>query len=78
MKKLKFFLITSVLLFVLAAIFCISVNIYMIRSTKGFVYHDLSSLPQKYTVIIPGAKVYKTTVSHVVRDRLEAAVTLVH
>ena len=78
MKKLKFFLITSALLFVLAAIFCFIVNVYMIRSTKEFVYSDIASLPQKYTVIIPGAKVYKTTVSHVVRDRLEAAVNLVH
>ena len=78
MKKLKFFLIASAALFFFTAIFCVSVNVYMIRSTKGFVYQDLASLPQKYTVIIPGAKVYQTTVSHVVRDRLEAAVNLVH
>lgn len=44
----------------------------MINYSKPYTYKDITSLPSKYTVIIPGAKVYKNTVSHVVRDRIEA------
>ncbi|MCR5606498.1 MAG: YdcF family protein, partial [Treponema sp.] len=39
---------------------------------KKYIYNDINSLPEKYAVITPGARVYKNTVSAVVRDRLEA------
>ena len=46
----------------------------MLNYSKPYIYKNISALPKKYVVIIPGAKVYKNTVSHVVRDRIEAAV----
>ena len=58
-------------------IFCVIVNIYEVQSTKEFVYSNPAALPRKYTVLIPGAKVYTNSVSHVVNDRIKAAVSLV-
>lgn len=78
MKKLAAVFRIALCLAVTCTLFCIGVNVYVVRAAKDFVYDEASSIPQKYTVIIPGAKVYKTTVSHVVRDRLEAAIHLVH
>lgn len=78
MKKLAAAFKIAFLFFILCGIFFASINIYMVKSSKDFIYKDIDFVPQKYTVIIPGAKVYKTTVSHVVRDRLEAAINLVH
>lgn len=65
------------LFFFLAALFLVlgilSINIYMIQFSKPYIYSDFSSLPEKYTVIVPGARVYQNNISYVVRDRLEAA-----
>ena len=38
----------------------------------------MASLPQTYTVIIPGAKVYANNISYVVRDRIEAGVDCIN
>ena len=59
---------------VLAAV---GINLYMIRYASPYIYRDVAALPGRYTVIVPGAKVYQHTVSHVVRDRIEAAVTCI-
>lgn len=59
-------------------IFCVIVNIYEVQSTKDFIYSNASDVPSKYTVLIPGAKVYTSSVSHVVNDRISAAVNLVN
>ena len=50
----------------------VSINLYMFLYTKDFIYTSVEDLPEKYTVIIPGARVYKNNVSFVVRDRIEA------
>lgn len=78
MKKQYFFLIKifSILIITVFTIF-IAINIYMTNFAKKYIYTDINSLPEKYTVIIPGARVYKTTVSTVVRDRLEAGATCI-
>lgn len=59
-------------------IFCVIVNIYEVQSTKEYIYSNASDVPSKYTVLIPGAKVYTSSVSHVVNDRISAAVSLVN
>ena len=57
-----------------AGIFCVGVNVYMVLYAKPYIYSDVASLPKnKYTVILPGAKVYSNNVSHVVRDRIEGS-----
>ncbi len=73
-------MVLRIVLILLAAcgVFSVVVNIYMIQSTKNLIYSQAADVPEKFTVIIPGAKVYQNTVSHVVRDRLEAAINLVH
>ena len=70
---LRVALISVISLFVLIAIFTLAVNLYMISFAKPYIFSDVSALPDSYTVIVPGAKVYENNVSHVVRDRLEAA-----
>ena len=55
------------------ALFALSINLYVCSFSKPYIFDDASSLPASYTVIVPGARVYQNTVSHVVRDRLETA-----
>lgn len=72
------FFIFILSLFLAAGFFCVVVNVSMILSSRPYVFSSIKDVPEKYTVIVPGAKVYKTTVSHVVRDRIEGAINLVH
>ena len=66
----------AVLILVLLAFFgVLGINLYVINYASPHIYKDVSELPEKYVVIIPGAAVYKNSVSHVVRDRVEAAVS---
>ena len=76
--KIKHFIRFILILFVATGLFCVGVNVGMILSTRSYVYSSTDNIPSKYTVIVPGAKVYRTTVSDVVRDRIEAAIDLVH
>lgn len=71
-KSIKKIVIT---LFSISMFFFLSfvgINLYVVNFAKPFIFSDISELPQKYTVIILGARVYKNNVSHIVRDRLEA------
>lgn len=67
-KKLAAAFLSAFLLFLIVSA---SINIYMVCSTRKFVYDSISDLPPRYTVIIPGARVYRNNVSFVVRDRIE-------
>lgn len=69
-KKIFLFIFLAALFLLLGIL---SINIYMIQFSKPYIYSDFSSLPEKYTVIVPGARVYQNNISYVVRDRLEAA-----
>lgn len=73
MKGLKIFFLIVLLFFFLIGVGFVAINVYVLNYAKPYIYSDLNELPKKFTVIVPGARVYKTTVSHVVRDRLEAA-----
>ncbi len=73
MKFLKHLALFALCAGVFIALGGVGINIYMIRFAKPYIYTSLKELPRKYTVIVPGGRVYSTTVSHVVRDRLEAA-----
>lgn len=76
-KNFKTFFLALFSFFVcLVAVFA-AINFYVLSYAKQYVFSSTEDLPKKYTVIIPGAKVYKTTVSRVVRDRIEAALTAV-
>lgn len=77
MKKLnKIILIlfsTAALFCLLCAFFVFAVNLYVLSYSKPYIYTDINKIPEKYVVIIPGARVYKNNVSHVVRDRIDSA-----
>ncbi|MCF0241077.1 MAG: YdcF family protein [Treponema sp.] len=53
------------------------INVYMISFSKPYIYNSISELPEKYVVIIPGAKVYENNVSFVVRDRIDVGLNVV-
>ena len=76
--KRKIFLLTTLSLLAAGLFFCAAVNIYVCVYASPYICRNPQELPPAYTVIVPGAKVYSDTVSHVVRDRLEAAVNLVN
>ena len=59
--------------FAVAVAFVLFSNLYVLRFAKPFIYSNVEEIPQRYAVIVPGARVYRNTVSHVVRDRAEAA-----
>ncbi|MBP5157010.1 MAG: YdcF family protein [Treponema sp.] len=61
-----------------AGLFCLCVNLYMVAYARPYVYKDVDSLPYKYTVILPGARVYQSTVSHVVADRIEGTLRCIN
>lgn len=73
MKKITKLSITvmSILLFVFLA--TVIINLYMSFYAREYIYDDVKNIPEKYTVIVPGAKVYSNNVSFVVRDRIAAA-----
>lgn len=77
MKKLKkiVFVLFSIGFF--CGFVCVAINIYMVQSTKKYIYDENQNFHEKYVVIVPGAKVYTTeTVSFVFRDRIECGVNL--
>ena len=75
--KRKLLLILSFAI-ISVGLFCISVNLYVINYAKPYVYSNANDLPEKYTVILPGAKVYSNNVSSVVRDRIEGTLRCVN
>ena len=70
MKKTKVVLIIS-LLFLILFLLSLFINLYMISYSKKYIYKSISEIPSKYTIIIPGAKVYSNNISHVARDRID-------
>ncbi|WP_191018144.1 SanA/YdcF family protein [Treponema zioleckii] len=73
--KRAFWVVLSI--FGLIFLMVLAINVYMIQSTKKYIFNDISKVPERYTVIVPGAMVYKNNVvSHVFRDRIEAGVGL--
>lgn len=72
-RKTKVVLIIS-LLFLLSFLLSLFINLYMISYSKKYIYNSIEELPNKYTIIIPGAKVYSNNISHVARDRIDGAV----
>lgn len=70
-KNIPLLVAASFLLF--AGLSTILINVYMSSYAKKYIYTNLDDVPEKYTVIVPGAKVYSNTVSFVVRDRIDAA-----
>ncbi len=67
----------SFLFILIIFIFSFSINLYMILYSEKYVYNSIDDIPEMYTVIIPGAKVYADNVSHVVRDRIDGAVNCI-
>ena len=78
MKRQKRFFIIAASIFLVGILFAAGINLYIINYAKPFIYTNITSLPESYTVIIPGAKVYANNISDVVRDRIEAGVDCVN
>lgn len=74
-KKIFFYF---VLFAAIIFMFCLFINIYITSFAKQYIYSDFENLPKKYVVIVPGAKVYNTTISFAARDRAEAAMNCIN
>lgn len=62
---------------VLFILFTLTINLYVINFSKKYIFSDIKDVPEKYAVIVPGASVVNNrSVSHVLRDRIEAGVDL--
>lgn len=72
MKKFLMGIFSFIILICLGVL---GINLYIVNYSKPYIYKDVADLPEKYAIIIPGAAVYKNSVSHVVRDRVEGAVS---
>ncbi|MCQ2575224.1 MAG: YdcF family protein [Treponema sp.] len=70
--KILFIIFSSLILS--GILFVAGINIYMVNYAKPYIYTDISDLPESYTVILPGAKVYSNNISFVVRDRIDGGV----
>lgn len=58
-------------------LFWLCVNLYMVLGTKKYVFSSASAVPERYTAIVLGARVYQNgMVSHVFRDRIDGGVSL--
>lgn len=71
--SLKKLFLAFMLQLVIVIVGAFAINIYMLQFSKRYIYSDFSKLPSRYTVIVPGSRVYKKNISRVVRDRLDAA-----
>jgi SanA protein len=76
-KKIRKIFLAGLILFVLFCLFSIVVNLY-IRSYSGKkIFSVQDSLPNVYTALVPGARVYSdSSLSLIVRDRVDKAIEL--
>ena len=74
---LKKLLALATVLFLSLAAFVFALNLFIVLSTRRYIYTNPADMPERYTAIVLGAKVYGVrTVSHVFRDRIEGGLTL--
>ncbi len=76
--KIKTAVIGAGIFFLFVMAVFTGINLYVINYSAPYIYQSIEDLPESQTVIIPGAMVYKNTVSHVVRDRTEAALNCIN
>lgn len=80
-KKHNFFkkvVLSFITILILTIFFIAGINIYICQSVSSYIYDNPDDIPEKYTVIVPGAAVVgNKSVSFVLRDRIEGAMTLI-
>lgn len=78
MSRFKKLVISFMAIVLLGITGCFAINIYVIKQSKPYIYTDQEDVPLMYTVIVPGAAVTgNRSVSFVLRDRLEGAMSLI-
>lgn len=76
-KKIHIILKVSLVLILIIFALSLTINLYIINFSKKYIFSDISEVPGKYAVIVPGASVINNrSVSHVLRDRIEAGMDL--
>lgn len=81
-KKHKIFkkiVLSFITILILLVFFIAGINIYICQSVSSYIYDNPDDIPEKYTVIVPGAAVVgNKSVSFVLRDRIEGAMDLIN
>ncbi len=54
----------------------IGINLYIIKSTKQYIYNGLNQLPQKQAIMVLGAQVWGEELSYVLQDRVLAGLEI--
>ncbi|WP_405198224.1 vancomycin high temperature exclusion protein [Christiangramia sp. LLG6405-1] len=79
MKKLKKFILFSVIGIVLIIFTILGVEAIFLRHTSEDIYSDISKIPPRETVIILGASVHSDgKLSPILKDRVDTAIKLYH
>lgn len=70
--------IIKIILIALAAfgISVIAINIYIVTQAAPYIHHASDAIPERYAVLVLGAKVYKDRLSDILQDRVDAGVSL--
>ena len=77
MRQIKKFILTSVIVLVLAGLVVLGIEAIFQRQTQGLIYKDLSNLPPTETAIILGASVHSNgKLSPILKDRVDTAIML--
>jgi SanA protein len=77
LKVLKIFLQIIIFLVVAAVTATLIINITMVKSMEKYVYSDINSIPFRSTVMVLGAQTRGTTLSAVLRDRVDGGIALI-
>ena len=79
MKKLKKFILFSVIGIVLIIFTILGIEAIFLRHTSADIYSDISKIPPRETVIILGASVHSDgKLSPILKDRVDTAIKLYH
>jgi len=73
MKLIKFFTLVSILIFFLIS----AINLIVVKKSKKFIFDSIEQVPNCYTAIVLGAKVYDSGYpSDFLQDRMDVAIDL--
>ena len=78
MKAFKAIFLGIFLAGVYAALGCLAINLYMVKSTEPYIYRDIRELPGTTAVLVLGSQVWSpTTLSHVLEDRVKGGIAVI-
>ena len=69
-------LVVFIIIFFSLPIITLLINVWMILAARDYVYADIESLPERTAVLVLGSQIHGRTLSPVLQDRVDAAISL--